>query len=88
MLIILRHVPYEGPGLIEDMLQGRGLPYKVIDVFEEGVPLGAAGFSGIVSMGGPMSVNDGLEVIDADSISRRDNPVIETSFSQTRRGSP
>jgi GMP synthase (glutamine-hydrolysing) len=68
MLIVLRHVPYEGPGLIEDMLEGRGLPYRIIDVFEEGVPLGAAGFTGVVSMGGPMSVNDGIEEIEREKV--------------------
>jgi len=66
MVIVLRHVPYEGPGLIEDMLDGRGLSYKIIDIFDEGVPLGVAGFTGIVSMGGPMSVNDGMEAIDRE----------------------
>ena len=66
MLVVLRHVPHEGPGLIEDMLEGRGLPYRIIDVFDEGVPLSAAGFSGLVSMGGPMSVNDGLEEIERE----------------------
>ncbi len=66
MVIILRHVPYEGPGLIEDMLDGRGLPYRIIDIFEEGVPLGVAGFTGIVSMGGPMSVNEGTEEIEKE----------------------
>ena len=68
MLIVLRHVPYEGPGLIEDMLEGRGLPYRIVDVFEEGVPLGAAGFTGVVSMGGPMSVNDGIEEIEKEKV--------------------
>ncbi len=66
MLIVLQHVPYEGPGLIEDMLKGRGLPYKIIDVPEEGVPLGVAGFTGIISMGGPMSVNDGTMEIEKE----------------------
>lgn len=66
MVVILRHVPYEGPGLIEDMLEGRGLPYRIVDVFEEGVPLSAAGFTGLVSMGGPMSVNDGTREIDRE----------------------
>jgi len=68
MLIVLRHVPYEGPGLIEDILEGRGLPYRIIDVFEEGVPLGVAGFTGVVSMGGPMSVNDGIEEIEREKV--------------------
>jgi len=63
MLIVLKHVPYEGPGLIEDMLEGRGYPFRIVDVFEEGVPLSAAGFSGLVSMGGPMSANDGTAEI-------------------------
>jgi len=63
MLIVLRHVPYESPGLIEDMLEGRGFPFRIIDTFDEGVPLSAAGFSGLVSMGGPMSVNDGTAEI-------------------------
>jgi len=81
MLIILRHVPYEGPGLIEEMLEGRGLPYKIIDVFEEGVPLGVAGFTGIVSMGGPMSVNDGTEEIKRERVllleaMERDIPIL------------
>lgn len=66
MLIVLKHVPYEGPGLIEDMLEGRGYPFKIIDVFEAGVPLSAAGFSGLVSMGGPMSVNDGTAEISKE----------------------
>ena len=66
MLIVLQHVPNEGPGLIGEMLEGRGLPHKVVDVPAEGVPLGAAGFSGIVSLGGPMSVNDGTREIEKE----------------------
>jgi len=66
--MVLRHVPYEGPGLIEDMLEGRGLPYRIIDVFDDGVPLGAAGFTGVVSMGGPMSVNDCTDEIEKEKI--------------------
>ncbi len=66
MVIVLKHVPFEGPALISEMMEGRGLAYKTIEVFDEGVPLSAAGFSGIVSMGGPMSVLDGLEMIEKE----------------------
>lgn len=66
MVIVLKHVPFEGPGLIAEMLEGRGIPYKAIEVFDEGVPLSAAGFSGIVTMGGPMSVLDGLDAIERE----------------------
>lgn len=81
MVVILRHVPYEGPGLIEDMLEGRGLPYRIVDVFEEGVPLSAAGFTGLVLMGGPMSVNDGTPQIEREKTllleaMERDIPVL------------
>ncbi len=58
MVIVLKHVIYEGPGLLLDMLEGRGLPHKIVEVYEEGVPLSAAGFTALISMGGPMSVND------------------------------
>lgn len=81
MLVVLKHVSYEGPGLIEDMLEGRGFPYRIIDVFDEGVPLSAAGFSGLVSMGGPMSVNDGTEEIEREKVllleaMERDIPIL------------
>ncbi len=85
MLIVLRHVSYEGPGLIEEMLEGRGLPYKIMDVYEEGVPLAAAGFTGIVSMGGPMSVNDGTREIEKEKellleAIGRDIPILGVCF--------
>ena len=66
MVIILKHVPFEGPGLILEMLEGRGMPHRTIEVLDEGVPLSPAGFSGLVSMGGPMSVGDGLDEIERE----------------------
>ena len=66
MVVILKHVIYEGPGLLLDMLEGRGLPHKVIEIYEEGVPFSAAGFTALVSMGGPMSVNDDDEVLEKE----------------------
>ncbi|UCG38560.1 MAG: type 1 glutamine amidotransferase [bacterium] len=81
MLIILKHVPHEGPGLLAEMMEGRGVPHRSIEIFEEGVPLSAAGFTGIVSMGGPMSVNDGHEGIEREKALlleaiQRDLPVL------------
>lgn len=52
--------------MLLDMLEGRGLPHKVVEVYEEGVPLSAAGFSALVSMGGPMSVNDEDEQLEKE----------------------
>jgi GMP synthase-like glutamine amidotransferase len=68
MILILKHVPFEGPGLIADMMEGRGIPCKTVEIMEEGVPLSVAGFSGLVSMGGPMSVLEGLEEIEREKL--------------------
>ena len=61
MVVIFQHVPFEGPGIIADMLEGRGVPFVIIHGYEgDTIPHTPAGFSGIISMGGPMSANDDL----------------------------
>ena len=68
MVLVLKHVSFEGPGLIADMMEGRGMVCKTIEVMEEGVPLSVAGFSCLISMGGPMSVLNGLEEIEREKV--------------------
>ncbi len=64
MVIIFQHVPTEGPGLIADMLEGRGIPFAVVEAHEEDpFPLSTAGYTAVISMGGPMSANDDLPFI-------------------------
>ncbi|UCF31345.1 MAG: type 1 glutamine amidotransferase [bacterium] len=61
MVLIFQHDPFEGPGLIADMLEGRGIPFVVVEAHEDDpFPLSPAGYSGIVSLGGPMSANEDL----------------------------
>jgi GMP synthase-like glutamine amidotransferase len=58
---IFRHARSEGPGYFATYLERRGIPWKLIALDEgERVPRGASAFSGLVFMGGPMSVNDDL----------------------------
>ena len=58
---IFRHAATEGPGYFATYLDRRGVPWQVVKIDEgEPVPDGAARFSGLVFMGGPMSVNDCL----------------------------
>ncbi|WP_035384404.1 type 1 glutamine amidotransferase [Ferriphaselus sp. R-1] len=58
---IFRHAPSEGPGLLADYLNERGIPWQLVRIDAgEAVPDAAAGFSGLAFMGGPMSVNDDL----------------------------
>lgn len=58
---IFRHSPTEGPGYFATYLDARGIPWRLIAVDQgESVPADPDAFSGLVFMGGPMSVNDDL----------------------------
>jgi len=58
---IFRHAASEGPGYFATYLDRRSLPWQVVKVDErETVPGDPRDFSGLVFMGGPMSVNDSL----------------------------
>jgi GMP synthase-like glutamine amidotransferase len=70
---IFRHAAHEGPGYLADFLTQRGIPYRLIAVDAgEAVPVSPDGASGLVFMGGPMSVNDPLTWIpeELDLIAR------------------
>jgi GMP synthase-like glutamine amidotransferase len=62
---IFRHHPLEGPGYLATYLDFRSIPWRLIKV-DAGEPVAfeAAQFSGLVFMGGPMSVNDDLPWIE------------------------
>ncbi|MFZ5485164.1 MAG: type 1 glutamine amidotransferase [Pseudomonadota bacterium] len=58
---IFRHVGHEGAGYLDDFLDRHGIPRVLIAIdADEPVPIDPAQFSGLVFMGGPMSVNDDL----------------------------
>ena len=58
---IFRHSRTEGPGYFATYLDARGIPWKLVKLDEgEPVPKDPNAFSGLVFMGGPMSVNDDL----------------------------
>jgi GMP synthase-like glutamine amidotransferase len=60
-IAIFRHAPTEGPGYFATFLSERKIPYRLIKIDEgNSVPTDASPFSGLVFMGGPMSVNDDL----------------------------
>jgi len=60
-IAILRYHRNEGPGYFGAYLDRKGVPWTLVRVDErEKVPGDAQAFSGIVCMGGPMSVNDDL----------------------------
>lgn len=58
---IFRHVANEGPGYFATVLERRGIPYHLISIDQgAAVPPEVDDVSGLVFMGGPMSVNDDL----------------------------
>lgn len=64
---IFRHVAAEGPGYLAEFLDEHRIPWQLVRVdAQEPVPAEPEAFSGLVFMGGPMSVNDGLAWIESE----------------------
>jgi GMP synthase-like glutamine amidotransferase len=60
-VIIFRHAATEGPGYLATFLDEHKIPWQLVKIDEgESLPASISGFSGVVLMGGPMSVNDEL----------------------------
>ena len=58
---IFRHSSTEGPGYLATYFDRQGIPWRLVRLDEgEPVPERPDAFSGLVMMGGPMSVNDDL----------------------------
>jgi GMP synthase-like glutamine amidotransferase len=60
-IAIIRHAAIEGPGYLSEFLDARNIPWRLICIDTGAdVPTSASDYSGLVFMGGPMSVNDDL----------------------------
>ncbi len=60
-IAIFRHSPSEGAGYLAEFLNQHNIPWELIRIDEgDQVPRNARDFSGLVFMGGTMSVNDEL----------------------------
>jgi GMP synthase-like glutamine amidotransferase len=60
-IAIFRHTATEGPGYLAAFLDDRKIPWQLIRIDAgDAVPQSATAYSGLVFMGGPMSVNDDL----------------------------
>ena len=58
---IFRPAPTEGPGYFATFLENHAIPWRLIKIDEgEAIPRQPREYSGLVFMGGPMSVNDDL----------------------------
>ena len=60
-VIVFKNVTHEGPGYLGDFLNEQSIPWLEVNTNELGaLPASILGYSGVVIMGGPMSVNDDL----------------------------
>ena len=66
-ILIFRHIACEGPGYLGDYLTCRDIPFNTICVDKgEDVPDDPTIYSGLVFMGGPMSVNESAPWIEKE----------------------
>ena len=60
-IVIFRFLEHEGPGYLGDFLDAQNITWQLVKVDEgEALPASILAYSGMVLMGGPMSVNDNL----------------------------
>ncbi|HEY8888090.1 MAG TPA: type 1 glutamine amidotransferase [Gallionella sp.] len=76
-IAIFRHTATEGPGYLAEFLDERQIHWQLIAIDAgDAVPQDASAYSGLVFMGGPMSVNDDLpwiakiEVLIRDAVAK------------------
>jgi len=66
-VLALRHVPFEGIGLLAPSFQERGIVCDYADLYREGASVpDIAAYAGLIFMGGPMSANDSLPFLDRE----------------------
>lgn len=66
-IAIFRHLECEGPGYLADFLDRHRVPHTLIRIDQhDRIPPSIDGYSALVFMGGPMSVNDDLDWIAAE----------------------
>jgi len=67
-IAVFQHYPGAGPGYFSDFARQHHLPLQIFRGFDgEPLPPSIRGFSGLVSLGGPMSVNDRLDFIEQEA---------------------
>ena len=76
-VLVFRHVPFEGLGLIEPALRAHDIQVDFADLYQTGAPpLDIDAYDGLIFLGGPMSVNDALSFL------RREMEVIRRAVAQ------
>ena len=62
-LLIIQHVPHEGPGLLAGVLDRYSIPFQTVDL-SRGTPYpDPRNYSAVITLGGPQSANDDTAVM-------------------------
>ncbi len=54
--LVLKNIPIEGPGTIEDYLRQQAVPFDIVELMEGEEPNSSQDYSHLIMMGGPMAV--------------------------------
>lgn len=57
-LLIVQHISHEGPGILGDLLSGRGIRYDMVNLYACDRLPDPRGYQAVVTLGGPQSAND------------------------------
>ena len=72
-VLAFRHVPFEGLGHIQPVLESRAVGVQYVDLYLPGAePPDPSAAGGLIFLGGPMSVNDGLPWLEREGAILRD----------------
>ncbi len=67
-VLAFRHVPFEGLGLMEPVLQAHGIAVEYADLYQPGAAVpDIAPYDALIFLGGPMSVNDDLPFLHVET---------------------
>ncbi|VAX33628.1 Glutamine amidotransferase, class I, partial [hydrothermal vent metagenome] len=55
-VLIVKNIPVEGPGTIEDFLKDKGIPYTILELSKGKQITDTGEYSHLIVMGGPMAV--------------------------------
>jgi GMP synthase-like glutamine amidotransferase len=55
-VLIVKNIPIEGPGTIEDFLREEGIPYRIVEFSKDEIVKSSKDYTHLVVMGGPMAV--------------------------------
>ncbi len=67
--VVLQHVAFEGPGALVPAIEATGAPLSVVRLDQGNpvpAPVDAGAMSGLVALGGPMSVHDDLDWLEPE----------------------